>query len=37
MISANREFREEIEKRIQLSVTAGEVRAAVDPRMAWRP
>jgi AcrR family transcriptional regulator len=31
MISADREFREEIEKRIQLSVTAGEVRAAVDP------
>jgi AcrR family transcriptional regulator len=32
MISADREFREEIEKRIQLAVTAGEVRAGVDPQ-----
>ncbi|MBE1549838.1 AcrR family transcriptional regulator [Mycobacterium sp. OAS707] len=31
MISADREFREEIEKRIQLAVTAGEVNASVDP------
>jgi AcrR family transcriptional regulator len=31
MISADREFREEIEKRIQLAVTAGDVTASVDP------
>ena len=31
MVSADREFREEIEKRIQLAVGAGEVSAAVDP------
>ena len=31
MISADREFREEIEKRIQLAVNAGEVNDAVDP------
>src|SRR6478609_1754767 len=31
MISADREFREEIEKRIQLAVTAGEVAVSVDP------
>jgi AcrR family transcriptional regulator len=31
MISADREFREEIEKRIRLAVTAGEVGADVDP------
>jgi AcrR family transcriptional regulator len=31
MISADREFREEIEKRIQLAVTAGKVSDAVDP------
>jgi AcrR family transcriptional regulator len=31
MVSADREFREEIEKRIELAVTAGEVRADVDP------
>jgi AcrR family transcriptional regulator len=31
MISADREFREEIEKRIQLAVTAGQVKATVDP------
>jgi AcrR family transcriptional regulator len=31
MISADREFREEIEKRIQLAVTAGEVARSVDP------
>jgi AcrR family transcriptional regulator len=31
MISADRELREEIEKRIQLAVTAGKVSDAVDP------
>ena len=31
MISADREFREEIEKRIQLAVSAGEVNASIDP------
>ncbi|MDV3126494.1 TetR/AcrR family transcriptional regulator [Mycobacterium sp. 21AC1] len=31
MLSADREFREEIEKRIELAVTAGEVTAAVLP------
>ncbi|AGB25728.1 transcriptional regulator [Mycobacterium sp. JS623] len=31
MISADREFREEIEKRIQLAVSAGEVTGLVDP------
>jgi AcrR family transcriptional regulator len=31
MVSADREFREEIEKRIELAVTAGEVKADVDP------
>jgi AcrR family transcriptional regulator len=31
MIAADREFREEIEKRIQLAVTAGEVAVSVDP------
>ena len=31
MISADRGFREEIEKRVQLAVTADEVRADVDP------
>jgi hypothetical protein len=31
MISADREFREEIEKRIQLAVSAGEVAESVDP------
>jgi hypothetical protein len=31
MISADREFREEIEKRIQLAVSAGDVTASVDP------
>jgi AcrR family transcriptional regulator len=31
MISADREFREEIEKRIQLAVSASEVSASVDP------
>jgi|EndMetStandDraft_6_1072998.scaffolds.fasta_scaffold04058_3 AcrR family transcriptional regulator len=31
MVSADREFREEIEKRIELGVTAGEVKADVDP------
>jgi AcrR family transcriptional regulator len=32
MISADREFREEIEKRIQLAVNADEVTASVDPQ-----
>jgi AcrR family transcriptional regulator len=32
MVSADREFREEIEKRIEMAVTAGEVKADVDPR-----
>src|SRR5262245_22510020 len=32
MVSADREFREEIEKRIQLAQTAGQVAASVDPR-----
>ena len=32
MISADREFCEEIEKRIRVAVTAGEVKTAVDPR-----
>jgi AcrR family transcriptional regulator len=31
MIGADREFREEIEKRIQLAVSAGDVTASVDP------
>jgi AcrR family transcriptional regulator len=31
MISADREFREEIEKRIQLAVSTGDVTASVDP------
>jgi AcrR family transcriptional regulator len=31
MISADREFREEIEKRIQLAVSAGDVTPSVDP------
>jgi AcrR family transcriptional regulator len=31
MMSADREFREEIEKRIQLAKTAGEVTGSVDP------
>jgi AcrR family transcriptional regulator len=31
MVSADREFREEIEKRIELAVTAGEVKSDVDP------
>jgi AcrR family transcriptional regulator len=31
MVSADREFREEIEKRIELAVAAGEVKADVDP------
>jgi AcrR family transcriptional regulator len=31
MVSADREFREEIEKRIEMAVTAGEVKADVDP------
>jgi hypothetical protein len=31
MISADREFREEIEKRIQLAVGAEQVNATVDP------
>ena len=31
MIEADREFREEIEKRIQSAVTAGEVTGSVDP------
>jgi len=31
MVSADREFREEIEKRIQLAQTAGQVPASVDP------
>src|SRR5262249_14453979 len=31
MISADREFREEIAKRIQLAVSAGDVTASVDP------
>ncbi len=31
MVSADREFREEIEKRIQLAQTAGEVAKSVDP------
>ena len=31
MISADREFREEIEKRIEMAVTAGEMNADVDP------
>ena len=31
MIEADREFREEIEKRIQSAVTAGEVTESVDP------
>jgi AcrR family transcriptional regulator len=31
MISADREFREEIEKRIQLGVSAGEVPESIDP------
>ena len=31
MISADREFREEVEKRIRLAVAAGEVGAGVDP------
>jgi AcrR family transcriptional regulator len=31
MISADREFREEVEKRIRLAVAAGEVGADVDP------
>jgi AcrR family transcriptional regulator len=31
MISADREFREEIEKRVELAVTAGDVAASVDP------
>jgi len=32
MISADREFREEIEKRIQMAVNAGEVNDTVDPQ-----
>ncbi len=32
MVSADREFREEIEKRIELAVTAGEVASSVDPQ-----
>jgi AcrR family transcriptional regulator len=32
MISADREFREEIEKRIELAIGAGDVRASVDPQ-----
>lgn len=31
MVSADREFREEIEKRIQLAQTAGQFSASVDP------
>jgi AcrR family transcriptional regulator len=31
MVSADREFREEIEKRIELAATAGEVKPDVDP------
>jgi AcrR family transcriptional regulator len=31
MVSADREFREEIEKRIEMAVTAGEMNADVDP------
>jgi AcrR family transcriptional regulator len=31
MVSADLEFREEIEKRIEMAVTAGEVKADVDP------
>jgi len=31
MVSADREFREEIEKRIEMAVTAGAVKADVDP------
>ena len=31
MMSADREFREEIEKRIQLAKTAGDVAGSVDP------
>jgi AcrR family transcriptional regulator len=31
MISADREFREEIEKRIQLAVSVGDVTESVDP------
>jgi AcrR family transcriptional regulator len=32
MMSADREFRKEVEKRIQLAKTAGEVAGSVDPR-----
>lgn len=32
MISADREFREEIEKRVRLAAAAGEVPSSVDPR-----
>jgi hypothetical protein len=32
MISADREFREEIEKRLQLAISAGDVSESVDPR-----
>jgi AcrR family transcriptional regulator len=32
MVSADREFREEIEKRIQLARTAGEVPASINPQ-----
>jgi hypothetical protein len=32
MMSADREFREEVEKRIQLAKTAGEIAGSVDPR-----
>jgi hypothetical protein len=31
MISADREFREEIEKRIRLAVSAGDVTTSVEP------
>lgn len=31
MVSADREFREEIEKRIELAVSAGDVPSSVDP------
>jgi hypothetical protein len=32
MIAADREFREEIEKRIELAVGAGDVTRSVDPQ-----
>jgi AcrR family transcriptional regulator len=32
MVAADREFREEIEKRLRLAVTAGQIPASVNPR-----